>query len=104
MRSCPGHDLFILAQVLVSISSIGLYLSIYLPSFSYNLNNNRLPSPTRPTLRRGVCARSPRSAKEISAPQQSGPKVLCASLRFVHVHRPERTLPLEVLPVLTPYL
>lgn len=37
------------------------------------------------------------SAKETSCPQQSGLKVLCASLCFVHVHRPARTLPLGVL-------
>lgn len=76
-----------------TISSSYLPISRYSSlELSHNLNTRRSSISALTYL-----TRLNLSAKEKSSPQQSGLKVLCASLCFVHVHRPARTLPLGVL-------
>lgn len=93
MRSCPGHDLFVLAQVFVSISSIGLYLSIYLPSFSYNLNNNQL-AQSNATDAAPWCVRSlPSLARQkkfllLNNPVQRYSALLCVSSTYTDLSAP----------------
>lgn len=92
----PGHDLFVLAQVLVSISSIGLYLDIYLQSFSYNLNNNRCQSNATDAAPWCVRARSlpsPPLARQkkfllLNNPVQRYSAFLCVSSTYTDLSAP----------------